>query len=182
MRRYYLYCRRLDQAAPPTLITVRGLRFAATGRWLCSMIIWSHAILLDEAPQAEWIFVGKQPGCVAMPQPMINQTVGGARTRAGSAGCPLEGAATRLSLAAARFEKKRWPLRQAGLPYEIVPGVSSAIAAPGLCGHPVDTARWSPPRLPWSPATKRLASPASSTELARGAGAHPYPCDLDGRE
>ncbi|MCX6047822.1 MAG: uroporphyrinogen-III C-methyltransferase [Chloroflexi bacterium] len=114
------------------LITVRGLRLLQQAE----VVLYDHLVardLLDEAPQAEWIFVGKQPGCVAMPQTMINQTLV-ERTRAGQRVVRLKGGDPFVF---GRGGEEALALRQAGLPFEIVPGVSLAIAAPAYAGIPL---------------------------------------------
>ncbi|CAN5705232.1 uroporphyrinogen-III C-methyltransferase [soil metagenome] len=114
------------------LITVRGLRLLQQAE----VVLYDHLVardLLNEAPQAEWIFVGKQPGSVAMTQSSINQTLV-ERTHAGQRVVRLKGGDPFVF---GRGGEEALALRQAGLPYEIVPGVSSAIAAPAYAGIPL---------------------------------------------
>ena len=78
---------------------------------------------------------------------------------AASASCGSSAATRSCSAAAAR---KRWRSRAAGVPYEVVPGVSSAVAAPALAGHPGHAPR---------PRRRRSRSSRGHAESACAAGA-----------
>jgi uroporphyrin-III C-methyltransferase len=117
----------------PELITVKGLRRLREA----DVVLYDRLIspeLLDESrPEAERVFVGKGPGCHAMPQHEINallvnyacqgKTV--ARLKGGDPFVFGRGGEEALALIAA------------GISFEIIPGISSAIAVPAYAGIPV---------------------------------------------
>lgn len=115
------------------LITVRGLRLLQQA----DVVIYDRLIadaLLDEArPTAELIYVGKGPGCHTLRQEEINALLV-LHVRAGKQVVRLKGGD---ALVFGRGGEEALALRAAGLSYEIVPGVSSAIAAPAYAGIPV---------------------------------------------
>jgi len=94
----------------------------------------SSPALLDLAPPAaERIDVGKAPGRVAMNQEDINQLLV-ERGRSGATVIRLKGGDPFVF---GRGGEEALALRHAGIACEIVPGVSSAIAAPSAVGIPV---------------------------------------------
>ncbi|OLD00503.1 MAG: uroporphyrinogen-III C-methyltransferase [Gemmatimonadetes bacterium 13_1_40CM_3_70_8] len=95
-----------------------------------------HPDLLEEAPPwAERIFVGKRPGSEghSLPQEQIN-TLLIETARGGRVVVRLKGGDPFVF---GRGAEECEALRAAGVPYEVVPGVTSAIAAPGAAGIPV---------------------------------------------
>ncbi|RIK39126.1 MAG: uroporphyrinogen-III C-methyltransferase [Chloroflexi bacterium] len=115
------------------LITVRGLRLLQAA----DVVIYDRLIaqgLLDEArPDAELIYVGKGPGCHIASQEEINRLLV-EYVRGGKEVVRLKGGDPFVF---GRGGEEALALRAAGLPFEIVPGVSSAIAAPAYAGIPV---------------------------------------------
>jgi uroporphyrin-III C-methyltransferase len=117
----------------PELITLKGLRCLRKA----DVVVFDRLIcpdLLDEAPpQAQRVFVGKEPGHHSTKQEEINallikhalqdQLV--VRLKGGDPFVFGRGGEEALALA------------YAGIPFEIVPGVSSAIAVPAYAGIPV---------------------------------------------
>lgn len=117
----------------PELITVRGLRRLQTA----DAVLYDKlapAELLDEAPpHARLINVGKAPNRHCMVQEEINRLI-------------IELAQKGLSVVRlkggdpfvfGRGGEEALALRAANIPFEVVPGVTSAIAAPAAAGIPV---------------------------------------------
>ncbi len=115
------------------LITVRGLRLIQRA----DVIIYDRLAapeLLDEArPDAELIYVGKEPGHHAVKQGQINALLV-EHVAAGKQVVRLKGGDPFIF---GRGGEEALALRAAGLTFEIVPGISSAIAAPAYAGIPV---------------------------------------------
>ncbi|MFZ1752173.1 MAG: uroporphyrinogen-III C-methyltransferase [Caldilineaceae bacterium] len=115
------------------LITVAGLRALQAA----DVIIYDRLIgreLLDEArPDAELIFAGKRPDHHTLRQEEINQLLV-ERVQAGQQVVRLKGGDPFVF---GRGGEEALALRQSGLAYEIVPGISSALAVPAYAGVPV---------------------------------------------
>jgi uroporphyrinogen III methyltransferase/synthase len=117
----------------PGLITVRGAEVLARA----DVVVYdrlSVASLLDLAPPgAERISVGKAPGRPSLPQAEINALLV-ERGKAGEEVVRLKGGDPFLF---ARGGEEVAALGAAGVPYEIVPGITSAMAVPAYAGIPV---------------------------------------------
>ncbi len=117
----------------PGLLTVRGAEVLA----IADVVVYdrlSVAALLDLAPaDAERISVAKSAGRTVMPQPEIDALLV-ERGRAGQQVVRLKGGDPFVF---ARGGEEALALERAGVPYEIVPGVTSAIAVPAYAGIPV---------------------------------------------
>ena len=115
------------------LITLRGLRVLQQA----DVVLYDRLIapeLLDEAPpHAERLFVGTAANRHTMPQDAINAVLV-ERARAGQQVVRLKGGDPFVF---GRGGEEMLALLEAGVPFEIVPGVSSAIAVPGLVGIPL---------------------------------------------
>ena len=115
------------------LITLRGLRaLRGAGAVVYDALI--DPALLDEAPEgAELIFAGKRAGFHALSQDEINELL---RVKAYQ-----HASVVRLKggdpFVFGRGSEEQAYLIAAGVPVEVVPGVSSAIAAPAAAGVPV---------------------------------------------
>ena len=116
----------------PDLLTLRAVdRLRAADLVLYDALVDRAA--LKHAPQARWAYVGKRAGRHSIEQDtiervMIRRALRGERVVRLKSGDPVvfgRGGEEALALAAA------------GVPCEIVPGVSSAVAAPALSGIPV---------------------------------------------
>jgi len=91
-------------------------------------------VLLDLAPPgAELIDAGKSPAGVALTQEQINEVLVD-RGRAGRAVVRLKGGDPFVF---GRGGEEAEACRAAGIPFEVVPGITSAIAAPAYAGIPV---------------------------------------------
>lgn len=117
----------------PELITVKGL--ACLRR--ADVVLYDrlvHPALLDEAPpHAERIFCGKAPGEAAMAQQAIQELMVG-WVQAGLVVVRLKGGDPYVF---GRGGEEGTALTAAGLPWQVVPGVSSAVAVPALAGIPL---------------------------------------------
>lgn len=117
----------------PGLLTVRGAELLRRA----DVVVYdrlSVEALLDLAPaHAERISVGKAPGKVTMTQDEINALLV-EKGRAGGTVVRLKGGDPFVF---ARGGEEAAALAEAGLAYEVVPGISSSIAAPAYAGIPV---------------------------------------------
>ncbi|HLV67253.1 MAG TPA: uroporphyrinogen-III C-methyltransferase [Polyangiaceae bacterium] len=116
----------------PGLITVRGLEVLRRAEVvLIDALV--HPALLDHCPSAEIRNVGKRYGQESTPQDTINQQLI-ALGRAGKRVVRLKGGDP---LMFARGGEEALALAAAGVPFEIVPGVSSPVAASAYAGIPL---------------------------------------------
>ena len=117
----------------PDLITVRGLTcLREADVVLHDRLIDLH--LLEEArPGAEIINVGKESGDEDLQQEHIHWLLI-EKAREGKSVCRLKGGDPFVF---GRGGEEARALSEAGIPFEIVPGVSSAIAVPAFAGIPV---------------------------------------------
>lgn len=115
------------------LITVRGLRLLQQA----DVVIYDRLIapeLLDEVrPTARLIFAGKEAGHHALSQDAINRVLV-EEVSAGHQVVRLKGGDPFVF---GRGGEEALALRLAGLPFEIVPGISSALSVPAYAGVPV---------------------------------------------
>jgi uroporphyrin-III C-methyltransferase len=126
---------RLVGAGPgdPRLITVRGLELLRRADVVVHDRLVDGALLDEASPHAERIFVGKRRGCHAASQDAINAVLVD-RARAGLEVVRLKGGDPFVF---GRGGEEAAALAAAGVPLEIVPGVSSVLAAPAAAGIPV---------------------------------------------
>ena len=116
----------------PRLITLRGIECLKQA----DVVVYDRLInrsILAYAHHAELIDVGKQPHCHTFAQDEIN-TLLIERAQAGKTVVRLKGGDPFVF---GRGAEEAGALAKAGLPFEIIPGVSSAIAAPAYAGIPV---------------------------------------------
>ncbi|HYF11174.1 MAG TPA: uroporphyrinogen-III C-methyltransferase [Actinomycetota bacterium] len=117
----------------PKLITVRGAEVLGFAEVVVFDRLASPA-LLDLAPaSAERVYVGKEPGRSATPQEAINALLV-ARAHGGETVVRLKGGDPFVF---GRGAEEALACADAGVPFEVVPGISSAIAAPASAGIPV---------------------------------------------
>ncbi|HEU5227928.1 MAG TPA: uroporphyrinogen-III C-methyltransferase [Ktedonobacteraceae bacterium] len=115
------------------LMTVKGLRCLRAA----DVVVYDNLVnpaLLDEAPlQAQRIFVGKKPGYHTAKQEEINALlIHYAREH-----CVVVRLKGGDPFVFGRGGEEALALAEADIPFEIVPGVSSAIAVPAYAGIPV---------------------------------------------
>ena len=116
----------------PGLITVKGMEALRSS----DVVVYDRLIdtrLLDHAPRAEHIYVGKLPHRHILSQDEINALLV-ERGRAGQAVVRLKGGDPFIF---GRGGEEAEALQQAGVRFEVVPGVSSAIAAAAYAGIPI---------------------------------------------
>jgi len=117
----------------PGLITVRGLKLVQQAE----VVIYDrlvHPEVVQEAPaEALRIYVGKETGLHYVPQEQINALLV-SHARQGLRVVRLKGGDPFVF---GRGGEEAKALVDAGIPFEIVPGVSSAIAVPAYAGIPV---------------------------------------------
>jgi len=117
----------------PRLATVRAVELIAAA----DVIMHDRlvpAALLDHAQEgAELIYVGKQPGRPSMPQGDINRLL----VEHGSAGRAVVRLKGGDPFVFGRGGEEAEALAEAGVRFEIVPGVTAGIAAPAYAGIPV---------------------------------------------
>ena len=115
------------------LITVRGLEKLRT----CDVLIYDDLIdtqLLSACPAgAERIYMGKRSGSHSVPQEEINAKII-EKAGEGKTVCRLKGGDPFVF---GRGGEEILALQKAGIPYEEIPGISSAIAIPAAAGIPV---------------------------------------------
>ena len=117
----------------PGLLTVRGAE--VLGR--ADVVVYDrlvHPSLVDLAPpEATRVYVGKAPGRAEIEQPDINALLV-EHGRAGRAVVRLKGGDPYVF---GRGGEEAEALAAAGVPFEVVPGITSAIGAPAYAGIPV---------------------------------------------
>lgn len=119
--------------ADPDLITVKGLRCLRTADIVVYDSLVSPQLLEEVRPQAECVYVGKRPGRHCMKQEQINALLI-SYAQQGHTVVRLKGGDPFVF---GRGGEEALALAQAGIPFEVVPGVSSAIAVPAYAGIPV---------------------------------------------
>ena len=117
----------------PGLLTLRGAQVLASA----DVVVYdrlSVASLLELAPRrAERIPVGKSPGHATLAQGQINALLV-ERGRQGQSVVRLKGGDPFVF---ARGGEEALALAEAGVPFEVVPGITSAVAAPAYAGIPL---------------------------------------------
>ena len=117
----------------PELITVKGLRCLRTAEVVVYDRLVDSTLLDAVRPDAERIYVGKGPRCHALPQEEINALLI-AHAGVGRIVARLKGGDPFVF---GRGGEEASSLVSAGIPFEVVPGVTSAIAVPAYAGIPV---------------------------------------------
>ena len=117
----------------PGLFTVKGVRCMAEADAVVYDRLAPEALLKYARPEAEKIYVGKKPGNPTMSQEEINDLLVDLG-RAGKTVVRLKGGDPYVF---GRGGEEVLALIDAGLPFEVVPGVTSGVAAPAYAGIPV---------------------------------------------
>ena len=117
----------------PDLITVRGRQLLTAADVVVADRLGPRALLDDLGPDVEVIDVGKRPHHHPVPQWQINELLV-ERARGGKRVVRLKGGDPFVF---GRGSEEAEFCRAAGIPVEVVPGVTSAIAVPSIAGIPV---------------------------------------------
>ena len=117
----------------PGLITVRGLQCLREAQVVLYDRLVDQRLLSEASPKAEMIDVGKARGFHREPQAGINQLMV-EKAAEGKMVVRLKGGDPFIF---GRGGEEAEALARAGAPFEIVPGVTSAIAAPAYAGIPL---------------------------------------------
>jgi uroporphyrin-III C-methyltransferase/precorrin-2 dehydrogenase/sirohydrochlorin ferrochelatase len=118
---------------PVDLMTIRGRRALAEADVVVADRLGAVDVLAELDPEVAVIDVGKRPGDHPVPQDAINDLIV-AHARAGRRVVRLKGGDPFVF---GRGGEEVRACHAAGVPVEVIPGVSSAIAAPQSAGIPV---------------------------------------------
>jgi uroporphyrin-III C-methyltransferase len=116
----------------PDLITLKAVKALQTAEVILIDDLVNRA-LLAHAPHARVVEVGKRGGCKSTPQHFINRMMIALATQ-GQTVVRLKGGDPFLF---GRGGEEMQAMQQAGISVEIVPGITSGIAAPASIGIPV---------------------------------------------
>ena len=122
----------------PGLITAKGLALLRRAQVVVYDQLASPELLKEAPAEAEIIYVGKKAGAHAVPQEGINDLLV-ARAKAGLTVVRLKGGDPFVF---GRGGEEAEELAQAGIPFEVVPGVTAAVAVPAYAGIPVTHRRY----------------------------------------
>jgi uroporphyrin-III C-methyltransferase len=117
----------------PRLITVLGLDRLRHAEVVVYDRLISPALLAEAPPEAERIYVGKAPGEHACPQEEINALLV-RHARAGRVVVRLKGGDPFVF---GRGAEEALACTEAGVAWEVVPGISAPVAVPAMVGIPV---------------------------------------------
>jgi uroporphyrin-III C-methyltransferase len=117
----------------PGLLTIRGRQLLRQAQVIVYDQLVNPAILEESSPDAERIYAGKQAGLHCIPQDAINRVLIDYAGR-GYKVVRLKGGDPFVF---GRGGEEAEALFDAGIPFEIVPGVSSAVAVPAYAGIPL---------------------------------------------
>jgi uroporphyrinogen III methyltransferase/synthase len=117
----------------PGLFTVKGVERLKEADAIVYDRLAPETLLRHARPDADLVYVGKEPGKPTMPQEEINELLV-ELGRAGKTVVRLKGGDPYVF---GRGGEEALALTEAGIPFEVVPGVTSGIAAPAYAGIPV---------------------------------------------
>lgn len=115
------------------LMTIKALRLIREADVIIYDRLVNERVLQDASPKAEIIYVGKEASHHTLPQEGINQVMV-EKARQGKIVARLKGGDPFVF---GRGGEEALFLRENGVAFEVVPGVTSAIAAPAYAGIPV---------------------------------------------
>jgi uroporphyrinogen III methyltransferase/synthase len=117
----------------PGLLTIRALELIAGADVILHDRLIPAGALSGARPDAELLYVGKEPGDFSVPQDRIEELLI-ERAGAGRSVVRLKGGDP---FTFGRGGEEAEALAEAGIPFEVVPGVTAGIAAPAYAGVPV---------------------------------------------
>jgi len=121
----------------PDLVTVKGVNALRRAEVLVYDYL-ANPRIMDYAPaSAERVYVGKQAGAHSLPQEEINRLLI-RRAEEGSTVVRLKGGDPYIF---GRGGEEACALHEAGIPFEVIPGITSAIAVPAFAGIPLTDRR-----------------------------------------
>jgi uroporphyrinogen III methyltransferase/synthase len=123
----------------PGLITVKGQRILREADVVIYDYLANKTFLQECRPDAEIIYVGKKGGDHTLPQDQINELIV-AKVREGKNVARLKGGDPYIF---GRGAEEAEELLDAGLSFEVVPGVTSAVAGPAYAGIPLTHRKYS---------------------------------------
>ena len=115
------------------LITVRGLRAVQSAEVLLYDDLLDGSVIAEAPAGCEKIYVGKRSGRHSEPQEKIQELLV-TKAKEGKRVVRLKGGD---SFVFGRGGEEILALQEEGIPYEVIPGVTSAVAVPGHAGVPV---------------------------------------------
>jgi uroporphyrinogen III methyltransferase/synthase len=117
----------------PGLFTIKGVECLREADVVVYDRLAPEELLAYARPEAEIIYVGKKPKAPTMPQEEINALL----VRLGREGKTVVRLKGGDPYVFGRGGEEALALVEAGLPFEVVPGITSGIAAPAYAGLPV---------------------------------------------
>jgi uroporphyrinogen III methyltransferase/synthase len=117
----------------PELLTLKGKKCLEEAQVVLYDRLVNEAILAYAPPAAQWIYSGKATGCHSIAQEEIEKLMV-KLAREGKIVVRLKGGDPFVF---GRGGEEAEALERAGIPFEVVPGVSSATAAPACAGIPL---------------------------------------------
>ena len=117
----------------PGLITVKGLRCLEQADVVVYDRLCNPALLINAKPDAEKIFMGKEPGTPGEYQAVINKALVQSAL-SGKMVVRLKGGDPFVF---GRGGEELLALKEANIPFKVIPGITSAIAVPEYAGIPV---------------------------------------------
>jgi uroporphyrin-III C-methyltransferase/precorrin-2 dehydrogenase/sirohydrochlorin ferrochelatase len=116
----------------PDLLTVRAARRLAEADLILYDALCAGAARAL-APEARWFYVGKRAGRESITQETINRLL----VRSARRGLCVVRLKSGDPFVLGRGGEEALALAEAGIPFEVIPGLSSVIAAPALAGIPL---------------------------------------------
>jgi uroporphyrinogen III methyltransferase/synthase len=150
------------------LLTVKGLRCLQKAEVVIYDFHLNAQILNYISQKAEFIYAGKRGGHHTMSQDEINRVII-EKASEGKVVCRLKGGDPFIF---GRGGEEAWEVARAGIPFEVVPGVSSSVAAPAYAGIPLTHRLYSSSFavIPGYEDTTKEESSINWAQLATGVG------------